>query len=1238
MSIARKSIQQQAAEEQARIQSWRQQQHRDIDRQAEELRRKQREEASKAEQQAQAEIAKAEKAVATARKQRALGVDPDLAGLKANKEKAIESQKQELSKAKEAKTELQKAEKEARAEVETIAAESTTDIEAQKKLLMSEVAKLEEDNVELDNGEWIDKETYNSLSTEDKAMINKLGIEKFNRYKQKEFESNNVKLSDGSWISLETYNSLPPEQQNILRTQGIAGYEKWQQEQIAASNADSWKALQDLITATGISSSVTQEQWNNMTPEEKQNTYDYLLKQYTVTVGNDEIVSKGWYEDLNPEFRAIVATGGTTALDEYIANNYVTTDNEELIDKDYYNSLTSEQKDYILRNGSDKFQQKYFVKLRSTQELIDKKEYEALSPEVQKMLQEKGVTETNNYYEKQKKDFEDKHIKLDNGDYIDKDEYHKMTPQDQALLRTLGIDAYNAKKQEEFKKAQEDYIKTLPKESQDYIKLYGLEKFDEAYQNALKVQEAGGNPAGTLKVIGLIPDYAENVTINKDGAISYEGSPNYKKAKIIDLSSIDYDNLTMADYYRISKTLRQSKEYSNLSYRDAVIRYANRKLTGKEQEALKKLVAEHDKLKFIDVLSFVFPPAQALKPEITIDQIKGTEWAEGIANIGLLFVAPAVGAIGKAGSAAAKAASIASKGIQGAAITTYGVTTAVEWDNLSTTEQVASIAINAIIALPLGKVASNALIAKLNPKGAAVKALIQSEKTIAKNFSNVLEKSYNSKVAQAFNNLSSAQSKYIKAVYKGSKAEETLALKLKNAADKFIKTLEKNVKKPLAEDREIASAIKKLPDNIVQNTKEMVRLSTQPKVSAKQLKKAVADAEKKFKAKKAKYPDKPEKWSEDYINLIDAELKLRQFTSTPIAAKQQSLVKARQELDKLKSYKPKSKKERIKNINKINKLEAEIKKLESDILDGLKKADVEWAKDSGSYKGGGTAIATRPVETTRISGSLATELKRKGRTLPSTGTGSGGSAAATTPAIQTSQVNAVSTQRVERTDGKVQEFVAPKTVTTKVAKTVPHTSTVTDAAFDTVTQQAIEAAQNAALQGATVPEIKTVASTATMEAIQTLPSTALQQSVKTQAAQIIKTAIKAAEKAKYTKRIPVKITDKDKEGKTPTPEQLAAAVGWKQGWAYWYIYPPAYGKGGKCRIIRKTPIKSIPLFKDAKSAYLSLTKIGKGELPETIKIPMGITDLIIRTAKRGKPKSQYKRKATSSIPRLRTTK
>jgi len=1351
MSIARKSIQQQAAAEQAKVQSWQRQRQADIDREAEELRRKQREEASKAEQQAQAEIAKAEKAIATARKQRALGVEPDLAGLKANKEKAIESQKQELSKAKEAKTELQKAEKEAKAEVETIAKEATTELEAQQRLAMAEVAKLQEDNVELDNGEWMDKETYNSLSTEDQAMINKLGVEKFNRYKQKEFESNNVKLSDGSWVSLETYNSLPPEQQNILRTQGIAGYEKWQQEQIAASNADSWKALQDLITATGISSSVTQEQWNNMTPEEKQNTYDYLLDQYTVTVGNDEIVSKGWYEDLNPEFRAIVTEGGTAALDKYIADNYVTTNNEELIDKEYYNSLTTEQKDYILRNGSDKFQQEYFVKLRSTQELIDKKEYEALPPEVQKMLHEKGITETNNYIEKQKKEFEDKYVKLDNGDYIDKDEYYKMTPQDQALLRTLGVAGYNAKKQEEFKKAQEDYIKTLPKEAQDYIKLVGFEKFNEAYRNALKEQEAGRSPDGQLKIIGLVPDYAENVTIDKNGTISYEGSPNYKNAKTIDLNSIDYNNLTMADYYRIAKTLRQSEEYDNLSYRDAVIRYANRKLTGTEQEALKKLVAEHDKLKFIDVLSFIFPPAQALKPEITIADIKGTEWAEGIANIGLLFVAPAVGAIGKAGSAAAKAASIASKGIQAGAMGTYTAVLAKEWKNMDIKEQAISVALNvgilgAIYGKPLLKglkaVASKtgaalgktpviieelakaakakdvngirAAAQKLEEAGSKIKGangriVVEQSHYLYRQAKNLVNLPKGSNVLKEIQKLNKSIVKHPESYMGGTgspfnKNVNDAAEKIVEQTKRFDEEIRRNVIKPEGAKTLGSSAM-------TEQQRRLARLDLwqlEPK-AGKTMAQVAEDAAKKPPPKVGvlergteKIKLTPEEYAKSQKVLarilkqakpikrsprLNLKIEKAKAASASKAASQAKLSKAIQSSIKtIQTAKAKAIKQVkitesmqgvIKQVKAIDAQYAKISEAIKKVLQEIKSAEIAEiaAKRAKQLTGDATPAEIAASKARLSSASIASALTQAQNmtankaiqmlmrqnmitaaiaTAANTFTKIFEKASSKAQEQVYKQVSpAIASQLKTLTDNKASESLKNK-VKTNVSNQAKIeikalTSTLTEAEIatqeviknltETTTQSIVENIAEVAPANITKEEVENLVDSY----VETITQPEIKEIVEPKKADIIKAIIaKNIKPPKKTNKIkpfrPIIIKDENGKEVEITEEQLKAAVGWKQGWAYWYIYPPAYGKGGKCRIIRKTPIKGIPLFKDAKSAYLSLTKIGKGELPRLIEIPMGITDLIIRTAKGGKPKSQYKRKAASSIPRLRTTK
>jgi hypothetical protein len=124
-------------------------------------------------------------------------------------------------------------------------------------------------------------------------------------------------------------------------------------------------------------------------------------------------------------------------------------------------------------------------------------------------------------------------------------------------------------------KLEQDYINSLPKESQDYIKTYGLDKFNDAYNNALTQTD----PTAQLQVIGLVPNYAKNVKIDKDGQITYEGSPSLKTAKVIDLDSIDYNNLTDSDYYNLIKTLRDTDKYKNMKYdTDVITRFANREL------------------------------------------------------------------------------------------------------------------------------------------------------------------------------------------------------------------------------------------------------------------------------------------------------------------------------------------------------------------------------------------------------------------------------------------------------------------------------------------------------------------------------------------------------------------------------------------------------------------------------------------------------------------------------------
>ena len=187
-------------------------------------------------------------------------------------------------------------------------------------------------------------------------------------------------------------------------------------------------------------------------------------------------------------------------------------------------------------------------------------------------------------------------------------------------------------------------------------------------------------------------------------------------------------------------------------------------------------------------------------------------------------------------------------------------------------ERAISSVLTGVIAVPIAGTAIKSIASKLNPKGAAIQALRQSEKQIAKNFSDALKKSYHPAVAKSYDKLARIQNTYIKAAYKG-KTTAALDQRLKNAADGFVKTLKKHVTKPIAEERELLSAIERLPETIARNTKEMVRIATQSKVNIKQLKKDAIKAREKFDKLKAEANDtvKSSEWEAARNNLEKAK-------------------------------------------------------------------------------------------------------------------------------------------------------------------------------------------------------------------------------------------------------------------------------------------------------------------------------------------------------------------------------
>lgn len=1369
MSSVKDSIKRQAAAEQAGVQSWRQQQHRDIDRQAEELRIQQRKTASEEEEQVQRNIAQTDKAIETARKRRTIGIDTDRSALKEAKKEATEKQQKLQAAAKEDKKELTTAEAEARAEIETLAKESEADIEAQKDVALKDVELFEEDNVELNTGEWIDRDAYEALDSEERKLLMRLGISEYNNRKDAEFKQNNIQLKDGNWIDRTFYNELPSEQQSILLNQGIAGFENWQQQQIQASNEESWNSLQDLITATGIGSSITFEQWQGMTAEQQQNTYDTFLKKYTITVGNNEIVSSSWYESLSPEFQSIVATSGATGLESYIAKNYVTTDNEELIDKEYYNDLTTEQKDYIKRYGSQKFENKYYVKLSSTNELVDKNEYNKLPDELKNMLQVKGIDETQKYIDKRQADFNNKYIMLDNGDYVERSSFNAMGPTEQALLKKLGTSRYNAQKDKEF-------LNELPEDAQKHAKSIGISKFKDILKSTENMNDASA--FATLQQIGVIPKEAEIVSRDKDGSFEYKMPVD---GYTINLNNIDFDKLSDSDIKNILYTVTNHSDYkatreellrtitpfSGSSQSGALSRQQKialdkwlKELTEKQRKQVKTAVGRYNNSRLVDIISFIFPPAQALKPEITLADIKGTQWAEGFANIALLFVAPAIGAIGKAGSAAAKAASIASKGIQAAGMSTYSVVLAKEWNNLSDKERAISVALNigivgALYGKPLlkglksiaGKTGAalgktpaiieelakaakakdvngiKAAAQKLEEAGSKIKGangriVVEQSHSLYRQAENLVNLPKGSNVLKEIQKLNKSIAKHPESYMGGTgspfnKKVNDAAEKIIEQTKRFDEEIRRNVIKPEGAKTLGSSAM----------TEQQRRLARQdiwqlePK-AGKTMAQVAEDAAKKPPPKVGvlergteKIKLTPEEYAKSQKVLarilkqakpikrsprLNLKIEKAKAASASKAASQAKLSKAIQSSIKtIQTAKAKAIKQVkitesmqgvIKQVKAIDAQYAKISEAIKKVLQEIKSAEITEiaAKRAKQLTGDATpaeiaaskarlssaSIADALTQAQNMTANKAIQMLMRQNMITAAIANDVGTftkifekADSKTQAQVYKQVSpAIASQLKTLTDKKTFESLKGseslkdkvKTNTGNQAKIEIKalTSTLTEAEVATqemiknltenTTQFVTENIAEVAPANITKAEVENLVDsyveTITQPEINEIVEPKKADIVKAVTAKIIK-PIKPAEKTDKIKPFrPILIKDENGKLVEITEEQLKAAVGWKQGWAYWYIYPPAYGKGGKCRIIRKTPIKGIPLFKDAKSAYLSLTKIGKGKLPETIKIPMGITDLIIRTAKGGKPKSQYKRKATSSIPRLRTIK
>ena len=165
-------------------------------------------------------------------------------------------------------------------------------------------------------------------------------------------------------------------------------------------------------------------------------------------------------------------------------------------------------------------------------------------------------------------------------------------------------------------------------------------------------------------------------------------------------------------------------------------------------------------------------------------------------------------------------------------------------------------------------------------------------------------------------------------------------------------------------------------------------------------------------------------------------------------------------------------------------------------------------------------------------------------------------------------------------------------------------------------------------QSATKTTIKPISMLKTLPINKTgiKPNTNLKLTTLVKAKEIVKPDLKIKSTNKFespVERPPEIKTDKNKDdgrifiklsnGSSTLLDQnkLAGAVGWKQGFVYKAIYKP-YKQANL--ITTKYKIQGIPYYGGVRSAFKSLVQITKGDLPNTIRLTMGIENIIIQTS------------------------
>ncbi len=121
--------------------------------------------------------------------------------------------------------------------------------------------RFEAANVKLATGEYVGREEFNKLDPEDQKLLRDVGIDKFKTEKEDaynklvaEFEASNIKLSTGEYVGKEDFGKLSSQDQKRLKNLGIEKFNAQVKAEIAAAQAAAAQAEEEAASRSAAPS------------------------------------------------------------------------------------------------------------------------------------------------------------------------------------------------------------------------------------------------------------------------------------------------------------------------------------------------------------------------------------------------------------------------------------------------------------------------------------------------------------------------------------------------------------------------------------------------------------------------------------------------------------------------------------------------------------------------------------------------------------------------------------------------------------------------------------------------------------------------------------------------------------------------------------------------------------------------------------------------------------------------